>query len=47
VDDHVLLRNGLAGMLKESGYPVLFEADNGKRIHRKDKDRNGAQYCSA
>ena len=29
VDDHSLLRNGLAGMLKESGYNVLFEADNG------------------
>jgi two-component system invasion response regulator UvrY len=32
VDDHVLLRNGLAGMLKESGYDVLFEADNGKEL---------------
>ncbi|MCX6316705.1 MAG: response regulator transcription factor [Bacteroidetes bacterium] len=30
VDDHVLLRNGLAGMLNEAGYTVLFEADNGK-----------------
>jgi two-component system invasion response regulator UvrY len=30
VDDHVLLRSGLAGMLKESGYHVMFEADNGK-----------------
>ena len=30
VDDHILLRNGLAGMLRESGYNVLFEADNGK-----------------
>jgi two-component system, NarL family, invasion response regulator UvrY len=32
VDDHVLLRNGLAGMLRESGYTVLFEADNGKEF---------------
>lgn len=32
VDDHILLRNGLAGMLKESGYTVLFEADNGKEF---------------
>lgn len=32
VDDHVLLRSGLAGMLKESGYQVIFEADNGKEF---------------
>ena len=37
VDDHVLLRNGLAGMLKESGYHVLFEADNGKDFIEKLK----------
>src|ERR1700741_1804304 len=37
VDDHVLLRNGLAGMLKESGYRVLFEADNGKEFTEKIK----------
>jgi DNA-binding NarL/FixJ family response regulator len=30
VDDHVLLRNGLAGVVKNLGYQVLFEADNGK-----------------
>lgn len=35
VDDHVLLRNGLAGMLKESGYNVLSEADNGKEFTEK------------
>ncbi len=29
-DDHVQLRNGLANLLKEWGYDVLFEADNGK-----------------
>jgi DNA-binding NarL/FixJ family response regulator len=37
VDDHVLLRAGLAGMLKESGYTVLFEADNGKDFMEKLK----------
>jgi DNA-binding NarL/FixJ family response regulator len=37
VDDHVLLRSGLAGMLKESGYQVLFEADNGKEFTEKIK----------
>ncbi|MBN8687173.1 MAG: response regulator transcription factor [Chitinophagales bacterium] len=30
VDDHGLLRNGLAGLVKDLGYTVLFEADNGK-----------------
>ncbi len=29
VDDHVLLRNGLASLVKNLGYTVLFEADNG------------------
>ncbi len=31
VDDHVLLRNGLANLIESFGnYEVLFEADNGK-----------------
>lgn len=30
VDDHILLRNGLASLIKNLGYTVLFEADNGK-----------------
>lgn len=30
VDDHVLLRNGLAELVKSQGHMVLFEADNGK-----------------
>ncbi len=30
VDDHVLLRNGLAELVKSLGHAVLFEADNGK-----------------
>lgn len=35
VDDHILLRNGLASMLKEAGYTILFEADNGKQFSDK------------
>ena len=29
-DDHVLLRNGLAGLVTKLGYTVLFECNNGK-----------------
>ena len=29
VDDHILLRNGLANLIKNQGHTVLFEADNG------------------
>ncbi len=29
VDDHILLRNGLASLVQNLGYTVLFEADNG------------------
>ncbi|MFT3911980.1 MAG: response regulator transcription factor [Ferruginibacter sp.] len=29
VDDHVLLRNGLSGLVKNLGHKVLFEASNG------------------
>ena len=29
-DDHILLRNGLAELVKSLGHTVLFEADNGK-----------------
>ena len=47
VDDHVLLRSGLAGMLKESGYTVLFEADNGKDFIENLKKGIGAGYCAA
>lgn len=35
VDDHVLLRNGLAGLITELGHTVLFEADNGKGLIQK------------
>jgi len=32
-DDHVLLRNGLAGLVRSFGdYTVLFEADNGQQL---------------
>ena len=32
VDDHVLLRNGLANLLKDLDYEVVFQADNGKHF---------------
>lgn len=36
VDDHVLLRNGLANLIESFGdYDVLFEADNGKDFMEK------------
>ncbi len=34
-DDHILLRNGLASLVKNLGYNVLFEADNGKDLIKK------------
>lgn len=37
VDDHVLLRNGLAGLVKELGYTVSFEASNGEELMEKMK----------
>ena len=37
-DDHILLRNGLAALVKNLGHRVLFEADNGKDfINKLDK----------
>lgn len=39
VDDHAMLRSGLAGLVKDLGYDVLFEADNGKDFQEKlDKE---------
>lgn len=35
VDDHVLLRNGLASLLRENDYDVAFEADNGSVFQEK------------
>ncbi len=40
VDDHVLLRNGLAALVKSLGHTVLFEADNGKDLTEKIKPGN-------
>jgi two-component system, NarL family, invasion response regulator UvrY len=34
-DDHVLLRNGLAGLVTNLGYTVLFECNNGKDLINK------------
>lgn len=44
-DDHVLLRNGLANLLKELDYDVLFEADNGKDFLEKLKDHKVPQIA--
>ena len=39
VDDHTLLRNGLAGLLTNLGHTVLYESDNGKEfISKLDKN---------
>ncbi len=39
VDDHILLRNGLAALVKKLGHTVLFEANNGKEfISQLDKN---------
>jgi two-component system, NarL family, invasion response regulator UvrY len=32
VDDHILLRNGLANLLKDNGHEILLQADNGKDL---------------
>ena len=32
VDDHVLVRNGLAGILNKIGYQILFECSNGLEL---------------
>ncbi|MBL7757933.1 MAG: response regulator transcription factor [Chitinophagaceae bacterium] len=37
VDDHVLLRNGLAGLVANLGYEVLFECSNGLELKQKLK----------
>ena len=34
-DDHILLRNGLAELVKKLGHSVLFQADNGKDFIQK------------
>jgi len=39
-DDHILLRNGLAGLIKNLGHHVLFEADNGRDLIEKLNSRH-------
>jgi len=43
VDDHSLLRMGLASMVESQGYTVLFEADNGKEFLEK-LDKNNLPH---
>ena len=43
VDDHVLLRNGLANLLKDLDYEVVFEADNGEQFIDKLKTHTPPQ----
>lgn len=40
IDDHGLLRNGLAGLVKSQGHEVLFEAANGKIFIEKLDENN-------
>ena len=41
VDDHALLRNGLASLIESfEGYTVLFQADNGKEFIQQIKKKN-------
>jgi DNA-binding NarL/FixJ family response regulator len=40
VDDHALLRSGLAELVRNLGYEVLFEADNGLGFQKKIKKDN-------
>src|SRR3954466_3043033 len=35
VDDHVLLRNGLASLITSLGYAVMYECSNGKELIEK------------
>ena len=35
VDDHIMLRNGLAELLERKGFNILFEASNGKEFIEK------------
>ena len=39
-DDHVMLRNGLASMIRNFGHEVLFEANNGEDIMKQIKEGN-------
>lgn len=35
VDDHVMLRNGLAGLITSLGYTIVFECSNGREMIKK------------
>ena len=39
-DDHVMLRNGLASLIKNFGHQILFEANNGDDFINKIKEGN-------
>jgi len=39
-DDHVVMRNGLASLLRDLGYSIIYEADNGKEFIEKTKKDN-------
>jgi DNA-binding NarL/FixJ family response regulator len=39
-DDHILLRNGLASLIKNFGHEVLFEANNGEDLIKKIREGN-------
>ena len=39
-DDHVMLRNGLAGLITNLGFDVLFECNNGKELVNKLNKEN-------
>jgi DNA-binding NarL/FixJ family response regulator len=43
VDDHVLMRKGLANLLQDLEHQVLFEADNGKDFLDKLKDHTSPE----
>ena len=43
VDDHVLMRRGLANLLQDLEHQVLFEADNGKDFLDKLKDHTSPE----
>ena len=40
VDDHVMLRNGLAALLEDSGYEVLLQASNGTEFIEKLNEKD-------
>ena len=44
-DDHILLRNGLAALLQDLDYEVVFEADNGKQFIDKLKTHTPPQVA--